>query len=58
MSRAIRTVQDATKLYSAQLVAGLFAVGFSAWLARNLPSAELSLWPVCIALSGIVQVAG
>ncbi len=56
MSRAERAVKDAAKLYGAQLAAGAFAVVFSAWLARNLLSAELSLWPVYILLSGIVQV--
>jgi len=56
MSRAERTVKDAAKLYGSQLAAGAFAVIFSAWLARNLPSAELSLWPVCITLAAIVQV--
>jgi len=58
MSRAERTVRDAAKLYGAQVTAGGFAVVFSAWLARNLPSAELSLWPVCISLAAIVQVFG
>lgn len=57
MSRAERALKDAGKLYGAQLLAGAFAVVFSAWLARNLPSAELALWPVCIVLAGIVQVA-
>lgn len=56
MSRAERAVKDAAKLYGAQLAAGAFAVVFSAWLARTLPSVELSLWPVYILLSGIVQV--
>ncbi len=56
MSRAERTVKDTAKLYGSQLTAGAFAVVFSAWLARNLPSAELSLWPVCITLAAIVQV--
>jgi len=56
MSRAERAVKDTAKLYGAQLAAGAFAVVFSAWLARNLPSAELSLWPVCITLAAIVQV--
>jgi len=55
-SRAERTAKDAARLYGAQLTAGAFAVVFSAWLARNLPSAELSLWPVCIGLAGVVQV--
>ncbi len=58
MSRAERTVRDAAKLYGAQVTAGGFAVVFSAWLARNLPSAELSLWPVCISLAAIVQAFG
>lgn len=58
MSRAVRTVKDASKVYSAKLGAAGFAIVFSAWLARNLPSAELSLWPVCIALSDILQVFG
>ncbi|MCK4323701.1 MAG: oligosaccharide flippase family protein [Armatimonadetes bacterium] len=56
MSRAERTVKDTAKLYGSQLAAGAFAVVFSAWLARNLPSAELSLWPVCITLAAIVHV--
>ena len=56
MSRAERAVKDAAKLYGSQLAGGAFAVVFSAWLARNLPSAELSLWPVCITLAAIVQV--
>ena len=56
MSRAERTIKDTAKLYGSQLLAGAFAVIFSAWLARNLPSAELSLWPVCITLAAIVQV--
>jgi len=58
VSRAERTVKDAAKLWGSQLAGGLFAVVFSAWLARNLPSAELSLWPVCITLAAIVQVLG
>jgi len=56
VSRAERTVKDAAKLYGSQLAGGLFAVVFSAWLARNLPSAELALWPICITLAAIVQV--
>ncbi len=56
MSRAERAVKDVAKLYGAQLAAGAFAVVFSAWLFRNLPSAEMSLWPVCIGLAAIVQV--
>ncbi len=55
MSRAERAVKDAAKLYGAQLGAGAFAVIFRAWLIRNLPSAELSLWPVCISLAALVQ---
>ncbi len=58
MSRAERTVKDATKLYGSQLLGGAFAVIFSAWLARNLPSAEYALLPVCVGLAAIVDVLG
>ena len=55
MSRAERALKDAAKLYGADILSGLFALVFSAWLARNLRSAELSLWPVSISLGSILQ---
>jgi len=58
MSRAARAIRDASKLYGAQVIAAAFAIVFSAWLARNLPSAELSLWPICIVLAAFVEVIG
>ena len=57
MSRAERAIRDITKLYGAELAAGVFALVFSAWLFRNLPSEELSLWPICIALAALVEVS-
>lgn len=56
MSRAERTIKDAAKLYSSQILGAVVALIFSAWLVRHLPSAELSLWPVCFTLTAIVQV--
>jgi O-antigen/teichoic acid export membrane protein len=55
-SRATRTIRDAGKLFGAQLIASVFAVFFSSWLARHLPSVELSLLPIAAGMAGAVEV--
>ncbi len=53
--RAERAVRDTAKLVVSQFGAAIFAICFSAWLVRSLPAKELSIWPVWLGLSGILQ---
>jgi len=58
MSRAERAIKDAGKLFGSQLAVGAFAVVWSAWLVRMLPTHELAVWPICLALGDLVLYAG
>lgn len=53
-----RAVSDTTKQFGAQLVVGLSAVLFAAWLNRMLPAKDLALWPICTSLGGVVAAFG
>jgi O-antigen/teichoic acid export membrane protein len=53
-SMSERTVRDTGKLFGAQLLVGVCAVFFSAWLNRLLSPAELALWPMCVGLGGLI----
>jgi len=49
-SRGLRVVRDTAYLMTGQIFVGIVGLLSSAWLARNLPSGELSAWPACISL--------
>ena len=49
-----RAVRDTGKLFGAQLLVGLCAVFFSAWLNRLLSAKDLAVWPLCVGLGGFV----
>ncbi|NSW56922.1 MAG: oligosaccharide flippase family protein [Armatimonadetes bacterium] len=53
-SRAARVIRDTSYLVAGQFVVGLASLLPSAWLARNLPSGELSAWPACVSLVAII----
>ncbi len=54
ISRAARVIRDTSYLVAGQFVVGLASLLPSAWLARNLPSGELSAWPACVSLVAVV----
>jgi len=57
-SSAERAVKDTARLFSAHLVVGFLAFFSSAWLNRKLDKQELALWPLTLALSGLVASIG
>ncbi len=57
-STSARAVSDTAKLFGARLAAGAISVFFTAWLIRLLPVEELALWPIILALAGIIEALG
>ena len=49
-----RAVKDTARLFGAHLVVGFIAFFSSAWLNRKLDPEQLALWPLTLALSGLV----
>ncbi|MEA3402536.1 MAG: oligosaccharide flippase family protein, partial [Armatimonadota bacterium] len=54
LSRGHRVIRDTGYLVLGQVVGGVVGLAAAAWFARNLPSQELSMWPVCVALVAVV----
>ncbi|MBD3291983.1 MAG: oligosaccharide flippase family protein [Armatimonadia bacterium] len=57
-SRSARAVSDTAKLFSARLAAGIVSILFTAWLLRVMPAEELAIWPIILAVAGIVEGLG
>ncbi|MGC9317119.1 MAG: oligosaccharide flippase family protein [Armatimonadota bacterium] len=54
LSRGHRVIRDTSYLVLGQMLGGVVGLVAAAWFARNLPSQELSMWPVCVALVALV----
>jgi len=54
-SISVRAVRDTAYAFGAKLTVGLTAAFFGAWLNRVVPSSELALWPITLALGGFLS---
>ncbi|MGD9494950.1 MAG: lipopolysaccharide biosynthesis protein [Armatimonadota bacterium] len=54
-SASTRAVRDTAQLLAARLASAAVSVFFSAWLIRLLPTEELAIWPIALALGGAIE---
>ena len=50
-----RAVKDTAKLFSARMAAAAFSVFFTGWLLRLIPTEQLAVWPIAVALAAAVE---
>lgn len=55
LNRGARVVRDTGYLVAGQVAGAGVGLVFAAWFARNLPAEELSLWPICVALTSVIH---